>query len=274
MSQPYSETFFSDQQSASRRSASRVVPIVVDLVRPASVIDVGCGVGTWLAEFMQAGVQDVQGIDGEYVNRDMLHISKDAFRAHDLTKPLALDRRFALAVSLEVAEHLPPDCAEQFVADLVHLAPAVLFSAAVPGQGGTSHLNERWQDFWAGLFEQHRYVRIDCVRPVIWYDDAVEAYYAQNALLYVSPDKVEQIRSRVQPIEMPRSVVHPKAYIGLTASVHPDNISIRAAWSQLMHSVRHAIRRRGSTRLSGGTAHEYDPLAGFRAWQSDRATQR
>jgi SAM-dependent methyltransferase len=121
------------------------------------------------------------GVDGDCVPpaaRD------DGFVAGDLELPLELGRRFDLAISMEVAEHLSPASAERFVADLARLAPAVLFSAAIPYQGGEHHQNERWQSYWAALFARQGLYPHDVVRPAVWTDPEVEPWYAQNTLLY------------------------------------------------------------------------------------------
>ena len=102
------------------------------------------------------------------------------------TRPLALGRSFDLAVALEIAEHLPDSAAECFVESLTGLAPAVLFSAAIPGQGGTGHLNERWPEYWSRLFAAAGFDPIDALRPRIWHDERVEVWYAQNTFLYVA----------------------------------------------------------------------------------------
>ena len=103
----YSTQFFAGQVGGSARSAAVVVPLVLSLLTVRSVIDVGCGVGPWAAEFMARGIEDVWGVDGDYVDRAQLRIPKDRFTPRDLTKPLQFDRTFDLAVCLEVAEHLP-----------------------------------------------------------------------------------------------------------------------------------------------------------------------
>src|SRR5262249_29915915 len=132
----YDEGYYADQRTGSQRSARLIVPLLLELVQPRSVVDVGCGTGSWLSVFRDHGVEDVLGIDWEYVGANSLEISPDHFYAFDLTQPLRLERRFDLVVSLEVAEHLPPESADAFVESLVSLGPTVLFSAAVPGQGG------------------------------------------------------------------------------------------------------------------------------------------
>jgi len=150
MTPPYTPAFFQAISDGSTRSARAVVPLLMSLVRPKSVVDVGCGWGKWLTVFREAGVKDVLGIDGPYVDPARTDLAANEFIPHDLTQPLTVKRRFDLAVSLEVAEHLPPEAADGFVSLLASLAPVVAFSAAIPGQGGTGHRNERWPDYSTG----------------------------------------------------------------------------------------------------------------------------
>lgn len=184
----YSHDFFEGHQGPSSASAEAVVPLVMDWVAPASVVDVGCGRGAWLAAFVRHGVTDILGIDGDYVDRASLSIPPDAFRAADLTRPLNVGRAFDLAVSLEVAEHLPASSAEVFIATLAELAPVVLFSAASPYQGGTHHVNERWPAYWAERFGRHGYRALDILRPRIWGRPEVASWYQQNAVVYARPE--------------------------------------------------------------------------------------
>ena len=65
------------------------------------------------------------------------------FTAVDLRDSFAIGRTFDLAISLEVAEHPPEEFAEPLVERLVTAAPFVLFSAAIPEQGGIHHVNEQ-----------------------------------------------------------------------------------------------------------------------------------
>ena len=220
----YTRKWFDQQVVGAASSASTVVPLVMDLVHPRSVVDVGCGMGVWLAEFIRAGVQDVLGLDGDYIDRGHLAIPTDKFRVCDLRQPLPADRKFDLAVSLEVAEHLPPGVAEQFVAGLAALAPVVLFSAAIPAQPGNQHINTQWQSYWAGLFAARGYAALDPIRPAVWNDPRVEWWYSQNTLMYVS-------RERLASDERLSRLVVP-AGSGMLDAVHPalhEATSARAA---------------------------------------------
>ena len=129
-----SADYFEHLCSGTRKSAQRIVPILLELVQPNSVVDVGCGTGAWLATFQRHGVNDMLGIDGDYVAGEQLEIRLDQFLAHDLTAPIRLGRRFDLVVSLEVAEHLESRFAAAFVRTLAELGPAVAFAAAVHGK--------------------------------------------------------------------------------------------------------------------------------------------
>jgi SAM-dependent methyltransferase len=132
---PYDDDFFASQSDGSYRGAREVLPKVFALTKPRSVLDVGCGQGTWLAAALEQGVSDILGVDGPYVNLKTLKIPQGRFLSCDLQKPLELKRRFDLVISLEVGEHLAESAAQTFADNLVRHGSVVLFSAAVPGQG-------------------------------------------------------------------------------------------------------------------------------------------
>lgn len=180
----YTAEYYRRIKQDSLSAAQVILPIVFDVLAPDSLADVGCGTGSWLSVAVQLGADDVLGVDGDWVDVDALLFPKEKFLAYDLRKPMQLDRRFDVALSLEVAEHLPGPSADVFVQTLVSLAPAVLFSAAIPKQSGVGHLNEQWQSYWAKRFALHGYRPIDLVRHRVWNDPRVAPRYAQNLLLY------------------------------------------------------------------------------------------
>jgi hypothetical protein len=183
----YSSSFFDQVDDGSAPSAEVIVPHVMRLIQPATVIDVGCGRGTWLAEFKKQGAHVVFGVDGEWVRPDELRIPRDCFRYVKLDSSWAVEGAYELAVCLEVAEHLPADAAVPLVKQLTRLAPAVLFSAALPGQGGTLHINEQWPEYWRDLFADEGYVRLDPIRRHVWQDSRVAYSYQQNVYVFVHP---------------------------------------------------------------------------------------
>ena len=115
----YRALFFDYMERGARRSARAIIPHVKRALRCTSVLDVGCGPAAWLAEYQAAGVADVIGVDGDYVNRDRLLVPREQFRPLDVSQPFDLGRRFELVQSLEVAEHLSPQSSATFVRNLV-----------------------------------------------------------------------------------------------------------------------------------------------------------
>lgn len=180
----YDPAFFDAIRDTSTPSAKVVVPIIMSLLQPGSVVDVGCGEGAWLSVFKHAGVERILGFDGYYVDTARLLIPQTCFRPLDLQATFAVDESFDLAICLEVGEHLPAASADGLVHTLTASAPVVLFSAAIPLQGGTNHLNEQWPTYWSDLFQKHSFDCFDVLRDPIWSDDRVQWWYRQNLLLF------------------------------------------------------------------------------------------
>src|SRR5262249_48873666 len=166
---------------------------------PKSVADVGCGSGAWLQVFKEHGVQDVLGVDGPYVQRASLRIPEDRFVRHDLSQPFRLDREFDLVISLEVAHYVTEDDAPGLVESIATLGPAVLFGAAVPHQPGGPGRNQQWPSWWAALFARHGLQPEDWLRPLVWEDERVDWWYAQNTVLYQRERAGERLRPLVHP---------------------------------------------------------------------------
>ncbi len=221
--------------------------MVFELLQPESMVDVGCGVGTWARAALDLGVPRVVGVDGSYAITAGLRIPADTFVAADLSvKTPRLEPRFDLAVSLEVAEHLPAERSDAFVAELCSLADVVLFSAAIPGQLGTDHINLQLQSAWASRFQAHGYRAFDLVRPRIWHDDRVESFYRQNTMVYVSeqrPDLLVRAQEQMAALPLTFDVVHPEllAY-WVRRATRP--LSTGQALARLAGAVRRAVRNR------------------------------
>jgi SAM-dependent methyltransferase len=168
---------------SARASAEVIVPLVVNLIRPRSAVDVGCGTGGWVQVLVEHGVTDVLGVDGGELSGSLLEAAR--YRQMDLgAGNVMLDRKFELAICLEVAEHLPVDAAVPLVASLVRLSDVVLFSAAIPGQLGPGHQNEQWPSYWAEKFRHHGFSAYDVIRPKVWDNSGVAWWYRQNMLLF------------------------------------------------------------------------------------------
>jgi SAM-dependent methyltransferase len=183
-----------------------IVPLIMNQVSPATVLDVGCGTGTWLKIFEEHGVTDYFGVDGTYLDKTMLKIPVERFMAFDLTQPFLLQRKFDLVLSLEVAEHLDEKHADTHVQALVSHGKAILFSAAIPGQGGQNHLNEQWPAYWQQKFAAYGFYFHDVIRPRVWNNDKVDWWYRQNIFL-VTKEKPSPELADALPL------VHPELFL-------------------------------------------------------------
>jgi len=188
--------------------ATTALPIILQTVgiSPVSLIDVGCGTGTWLRAALKCGVRDVMGIEGVVAPAGELQADESLIITGDLTTPLDIGRRFDVALCLEVAEHLEPAAAETLVESLVSLADIVIFSAACPGQPGQHHVNCQWPAYWQNLFNRHSFACSDEVRRRIWDLEDVEPWYRQN-MFVARRDPAAGSEQRIAGILNPAMVV-------------------------------------------------------------------
>lgn len=184
----YNDAFYAERWDKTHYAASRVLKVILEKCSIKSCIDVGCGIGVWLNQLKKLcgnGELYVVGLDGDYVSNEYLVIEQTEFKAFNLEERINERDRFDLAISLEVAEHLPNTRAETFVDDLCNLSDMVLFSAAFPGQGGVHHINEQYFSYWNNLFEKRDYRLFDVIRPLIWKDENIDWWYKNNIGLWI-----------------------------------------------------------------------------------------
>jgi SAM-dependent methyltransferase len=190
-----------------------IVPEIMRLLRPTSVIDFGCGIGTFLKVFKNCGVKKVLGIEGKWTNKALVnkYLEPYEFMVFDLQQSIFINNKFDLAISLEVAEHLDPNAADTFVANLVAASNVVLFSAAIPKQGGQNHINEQWITYWEDKFRNHGFILYDVIRPIFWDNNQLFWWYRQNMVVFAPPGL--QFHDPVQLVPYPmRNIVHPALF--------------------------------------------------------------
>ncbi|MGV6826932.1 MAG: class I SAM-dependent methyltransferase [bacterium] len=216
--QTYIPGYHNIKHHGSIATAEIVLPMLFKLRNITSVIDVGCGSGSWLAVAKQLGAQHLLGVEGEWARswtKEELPLTEFELITQNLEDRLQINQTFDLLISLEFAEHLPARRADSLIADLCQLSDCILFSAAIPGQGGIRHLNEQWQSIWAERFAVQGLYPIDFVRPEIWANDTLPFWYRQNIVLYMTPAALSKIDEQLRP-EFARAenldVVHPDLF--------------------------------------------------------------
>jgi hypothetical protein len=185
----YDESFFKNRQNMPLFSASVIVPEIINIFNPKSVIDFGCGMGEWLKVFQYNNVDKICGIDGSYINADNLLINKQNFIAHNLNEYIEVEK-FDVALCLEVAEHLNYSSSDTIVNSIINSSENIVFGAAIPGQGGTGHINEQPHSFWADKFIKHGYNVSDCLRIKFMEDKRIPFWYRQNILVFTKNKKL------------------------------------------------------------------------------------
>lgn len=243
----YKGKYYTERHQKTVHAANEVLAHVLErLPEVASAVDFGCGVGTWLSTLSRYhGVGTVLGLDGDWVKPELLEIPEESFQVTDLSKPLVLAKKYDLALSLEVAEHLPPESAAGFVESICKASDHVLFSAAIPGQGGQGHVNMQWPGYWAGLFAGHGYECLDIIREAFWEDSEIPVWYRQNCLLFVNKEALGRVLLKGgegSKVGRPVSLVHPEFFLSKIRQFH-DRESTMATLSGSARLLFRAFKR-------------------------------
>ena len=226
-----------DRATYNQRAPKRVVPWLMEQFVIGSVLDAGCGLGTWTAVFAEHGCE-VLGLDTGEVPEDMLQIPRERYRAVDFEVGVEAPGRFDLALCLEVAEHLTDPAGRRLVKLLTSISDLVLFSAAIPNQGGDHHLNERWPLHWQELFEAHGYWCDDDIRWRFWDDEDVDWWYRQNMFIARRGD---------QSAGSMQAVVHPRLLEKKVLAINDfyyGRVPVQTAALVFMRTLLNALRRR------------------------------
>lgn len=249
LGQYYGDNWYEDHVAASLDSGRLVLGHLWQYLQPASVLDVGCGRGSWLAACRELGAETLIGLDGPWNSQAAMIEPAIQFRAVDLNQPFALDAPVELAMSVEVAEHLEPSSSERLIECLTSASEVVVFGAAYVEQGGTHHINERRHSFWAKLFAARGFAVFDLFRPNFWDDARLPFWYRQNTFLYVKRNSRAFER-------LTAAGLHELRNIAFTDCVHPElfdakagvTISFRQVVRQFVPSLARSIRAQRSRR--------------------------
>jgi len=244
MKKGYKHNFYKDRHQSTLDAANTVLSLVVDAIPEVnSAVDFGCGVGTWLSVLREKGVENVLGLEGPWVEDKLLKIPQDSLKQVNFEQGVKLDSKYDLAISLEVAEHLKPETAKSFVQSITNASDFILFSAAVPFQGGTNHVNEQWPEYWIELYKEQGYVLLDFVRMKVWDDETIPYWYRQNALFFVKEQRIGDVKlPDMSGITFPGSVIHPDMYLSKMQKMY----TVKGSFKLFLRAVGKKLRNLAS----------------------------
>ncbi len=198
-----------------------------------TVADFGCGAATWLSSAKRCGVSSVKGYDIAEIDISDREIESHEFVETDLSKKIEVENKYDLVISTEVAEHIDETFSEVFIHNLCQAGDVILFSAAIPYQGGMSHINENWMEYWHQKFVANKFYCFDLFRPTFWNDPRVVWYYRQNCLLYVAAEKIPLLNEMGFNSINPLSMIHPEMYL---KAIHREGYQRK---SDLKNDIKH-----------------------------------
>jgi hypothetical protein len=178
------------------------------------------------------------------VQRSLLVIPQHTFTERNLEQYIQLDKKYDLCISLEVGEHIIPECAKTFIKSLTDASDFVLFSAAIPFQRGKNHVNLQWPKYWAAVFSEYGYLSLDLVRFRIWGNDKIPSHYQQNIVFYVKKERIGELKDSevltVSVTNTPISIVHPFTYTKRAK----EGESVRGALKLVRRAIRAWVRKK------------------------------
>lgn len=205
----YSESYYRKHETGSYKSAIQILEYTNSFINFNSVIDFGCGMGTWCKALDNLGIKNFLGIDKHQYEPAYMLIPPEKYMQFDLGKPLELTCMADMVISVEVAEHINPEYSDIFIKNLCSCSKIVLFSAAISHQGGTGHINEQSCIYWETIFNKYGYRAIDCIRPYFWNNEQIEIWYRNNCILYIEQHIYEKISAHVPQNSYPLNIIHP-----------------------------------------------------------------
>lgn len=152
----YDDKFFNKNLEWNVPIAAKLAGVLIDYFNPVSVVDLGCGNAEFISEFQKKGIA-IQGYEGSRSAIEKALIDKKYIRLFDLRNKIESDKRYGLALCLEVAEHIENKFSQRLVENLTNLSDTIIFTAAPPGQGGHFHINEQPREFWVNIFKERNY---------------------------------------------------------------------------------------------------------------------
>jgi SAM-dependent methyltransferase len=225
----YNHKFYSSVFYRGKLTANIVLTLLARYFDPKVIFDYGCGYGAWAIESAQLFPKSkVIGFDFkaaiEKNNLSFNKITNLSFSALDLAAKSNSYNNCDLAICLEVVEHIPENSALNLIEQMCKTAKVILFSGAIPGQGGTEHINEQPLKYWISQFNKHGWIAVDLVRPTIVSNKAIPSYYKSNIFVFVPVSNLQKIVTSIHSMKLQNIFI---SHIGQTVDNRTYFLKIR-----------------------------------------------
>ena len=186
----YTNFFYKSVSSRSEEVSNKVLThLFKSAIQIKSIKDVGCGEGEWFnSKVLNEGKYDLFAYDLPEAIALAKSKSKIDIKFHPINLEFIEINIFAdtdVTIFTEVAEHLTEECAKKIINFICDTSKIVIFSGAIPGQGGYNHINEQPLKYWIQLFEVNNFIPVDFLRPIIREEKSVPFYYRNNLFLFI-----------------------------------------------------------------------------------------
>lgn len=231
---------FGDIEKRKANAHKVLKPVFNILGVPASLLDIGGGAGSWCATAKDLGVQRVCLVDACPPNQVIPELSHDEQVQANLEAGIPNMGRFDLAICIEVIEHLTDDAANRLIGQMASCTNFVLFSAAIPGQGGIGHISERFHDYWHAKFSLFQFETYDVVRPMLISSSDIASIHRQNLFLYAKKGCAHSLADLPQICE-DMELIRAEH---LKSLYNKEPIDLRTALGAIPNALTRTIKRR------------------------------
>ena len=191
----YSDQFYESVTNRAEYSSRIIFSLLKNALHPKTFVDVGSGDGVWSLSALEhfESINHVEAWD-LLAEKTYLDIAKKRFPSKNIiskridfeSSDYGVEMVYDLAVCLETFEHLSPSACEKLSLFFSSHTRILIFSGAVPGQGGTNHINEQPFKTWQRNLLDFGFFPLDFIRPNIQDKKNVPSYYKNNIVLWVN----------------------------------------------------------------------------------------
>lgn len=184
----YNREFHKSIENDEYPQAVRLSEYITTFINPGCFLDFGCSTGLYLKE-VKNRLPNIPSVGFEFSQEAVDAALCPNIYKTDLTENVVIQRvPNTLGLCLEVLEHIEDKYWKQVLLNMTRSCDKIIFSAAVPGQGGVGHINCRPKIDWIKRFHELGWVvDLDASRHLIGHMQKGYhmGWFANNAMVLI-----------------------------------------------------------------------------------------